>query len=119
MFLEPVLKKIRQIQRSDDKSKKRWVFFLSGVSALLVLVLWIIYLNISLPSLKPSEEISETAEIKEVEQPSFLGVLGKGFTIIGANFQNQIKNSLSKTGDFFNFFADQIKKGNEFEIDAR
>ena len=113
-IFEPVQKKIKQIQRADPKIKKRWLFGLSGFSMIIVLVLWLGYLNLSLPKITSSES---EKEIKKGE--SFFSVLGRGFLIIGANVKNQISQIKKETGKAADLLKSQLQKANEFSVESK
>lgn len=46
-MLEAVKKRVEKIRNSDEASKKRWVVFSSAVAMLIVVGLWMIYLNLT------------------------------------------------------------------------
>ena len=44
-----------EIQQSNEDAKRRWLFILSGSSMLIVLILWIFYINLTVQSLQKED----------------------------------------------------------------
>lgn len=95
---------ILKIRRSDETIKRRWVYLVSGIGILLVLLLWVGYLNLIIPKLSPPSEtataVTNTAPEQKEESGSFFGVLGRGFKKIGSDLGagfSSIGDSFSKT----------------------
>lgn len=112
---EAINRKIKQIQRSETKIKKRYVIILSTVAMTLVLVFWIVYLNFSLPSLPDMETVKK--EEKQAPGDSFRNVFNRGFKIIGLRINRQVTKTKNDIKEASGFFSYQLKKANEFNID--
>lgn len=101
---------ILKIRRSEEPTKRRWVIVLSGGMSLVVLFLWVGYLNISLPELAPPPDAiaAETGKGIESEESSgsFFSVLGRGFRNITGN----LKESVSSLGNTFSSTFENAKK---------
>ena len=63
-----------ELRESDEMTKKRWLFILTSSSMLVVVTLWIFYLNLSVKDLNKKE-------LKN-SQPEFLLTLKHGMGII-------------------------------------
>lgn len=95
---------ILKIRRSDESVKRMWVYVFSGTLTVLVLFLWVGYLNITLPKLSQPPDMIATGT-DQLSKPdantrSFFGVLGNGFhNIIGdlSAGASSIGNTFSKT----------------------
>jgi len=100
---------IRKIRRSEETVKRRWVYVISGGLSLVVLFLWVGYLNIALPrlSLPPDVAAAEAAPAKSTEESeSFFSVLGTGFRNITGN----LKTGASSIGKTFSETFDRAKQ---------
>ena len=108
---------LKKVQRSNEAKKKRWLIFLSGIGMLFVVLLWLVYMNISIAALgKPAETATEgqrndplrqLADGGIEKQESFFEVLGKGFEVLGRNIGEQI----AKT-------KERISASNEFNVEG-
>ncbi len=79
---------IRELQRSDDQRKHRWLVGTSAVSMVIVVGLWVIFLNVSVPTVS-SGVATASGTVHSVPgdettspQDSFGAVLGRGFSIV-------------------------------------
>lgn len=50
---------IKKLQRSDEKTKKRWLFGTSTISVFLIIILWILYASLTMPAITgvPEERV--------------------------------------------------------------
>lgn len=101
---------ILNIRRSEEPIKRRWVYVLSGGLSLLVLLLWVGYLNVALPKLSQPPDVvaAETGTAAEPQDHSgsFFSVLGRGFR----NIIDTIKTGASSFGDTFSNTYENAKK---------
>lgn len=65
--MKKVINFIRELQNSDEATKKRWLIILSGVSMVVVVGIWLVYFNWSLEKISPAQQQAavETSGIKE------------------------------------------------------
>lgn len=85
---------IKNIRKSDDETKKKWLWILASAFMTAVIILWIVYINHNVAYLGGEQE----QEIVQVQtdsnsQPTFFEVLKTGAKII----VNKIKNFFQKT----------------------
>lgn len=96
---------IKNIQRSDDRVKKRWLVIFSGIGMVFIIVLWVFYLNATLPQIQTdlattSTEIIAPTQAENTETNSFFNTLGRGWSLVW-----------SKTTKSFNNMQDSILNG--------
>lgn len=108
-----VKNRLRKVQRADDKTKKRYLIFISGLAMFFILGLWFFYLSFSLPGLNPNNEKENSPS-----GDSFLKTLGRGFTNIGAGFKEEIKSFGNSLKEGFVFFSSQIEKTRDFSLEG-
>lgn len=105
---------ILRIRNSDERTKRRFVAIASTISMLIVVLLWVVYLNLTLPTLATPKDATQAttqdSAISDATAPvddSFFGVIARGARTIGGNIVRQftsIKESaigeFSKLGEF-------------------
>ncbi len=100
---------IRNIQRSDDRTKKKWLVIFSGLGMIFIVVLWVFYLNVTLPQIAPIQEGTSTEAVvptpsDNVPGNSFLDTFARGWTVVWDGLKNNfngIQNSVSENWDNF------------------
>jgi len=84
---------LEKIQNSDEAVKKRWLIGATAVAAILVIGLWLIYLN---SAGSPSIDTSEN----QGPATSFWSILKNGLTIIADSIKESVKTFILKiTGE--------------------
>ena len=90
-----LLKFIEKIRNSHEEIRRRWLVILSGSSMVIVIALWVLYINVTIQN-TPSP-VTET--VKETQNPGLAEVFLTGFKIVTAQIKDsatQIINSLRK-----------------------
>lgn len=91
---------LRKLRASDHATKKRAVTIASVILTIIVVILWIAYLNYILPSQSSNAETgTQHSETTTQSDNSFLGILQRGLRVM--------------TGDLEDHLAPVIKKGSE------
>jgi hypothetical protein len=97
---------LRKIQRTDLKTKKRYLAVLSSLAMIVIVGLWFFYLNLTLPepSVEEIEEVRNNAvAIKEEKGNSFFRTIGQGAKNIFEDLKNQLmkfKENLGQVKEF-------------------
>ncbi|GEM_PF-2347110 len=122
---------IANLQNADLKTRRRWLVGLSGISMVLVVVLWVVYLNVAFPSFGGSvattaTSTQETAEValkqETTPQPSrtsFFGTLGRGFQILGDEIKNELYSIKVSIVELWNKTINAFSKTNSYEVEKR
>ena len=84
-------KKLAEIQNSDEQTKKRWLIGMSAIAMVIVVGLWLIYVNSTIESLGGSQEVSKSSD-----SIGFLQVFETGLKVVGKSVKNEVKNLISK-----------------------
>ncbi|MCL4404321.1 hypothetical protein M1432_03185 [Patescibacteria group bacterium] len=112
---------IKRLQRSNERTKRRYVYGASAALMVVVVVLWLLYLNITLPTAVPGIATS-TAETSASETAptgqSFFGTLGRGAAIVWGEVAKGVGNIGGLVGGAWQGFQKQIQKTNTFEVNA-
>ena len=84
---------IGKIQNSDEATKKRWLIVSSAIAMVLVISLWLVYINWTIKSVGDNIE-------KQNLEPGFWQIFKTGLNMISESIWNGIKNIVSKiTGE--------------------
>ncbi len=75
----------KKIQNSDEKSKKRWLVILSGISIIIVITAWAYYMNAFVLK-NPNEAASQEIEV------GFWPVFKTGLAVTAGNIKIKAKN---------------------------
>lgn len=97
---------IERLRNSSERKKRQFVAIASSIAMVIVVLLWVVYLNFTLPVLNPPTEATPdfvqgtTNGVTETNPDnSFFSVLTRGAKVIGGNIERQflsIKESAMK-----------------------
>ncbi len=124
---------IGELQNADLKTRKRWLIGLSGVSMIFVVILWVVYLNITFPSYNSNsitgtvttstKEVAEPAQKEEVPVPaaetSFFGILGRGFGVLEDEVGNGFRSLGTSIVELWDKTKNTFSKTNSYELEKQ
>ena len=110
-FFKNIAVFIKGLQCSDDARKKRWFVGSAAVAMILVIGLWALYLNFTIPDFNRGAK-SDSADNKE----SFFGVFARGLGVISAGIGEKGENLAGNLSRGIDALKEQTKKSNEVEI---
>lgn len=87
-MFEKIRNLLNNIQNSDEKTKKRWLIGSSAVTMIIVISLWLVYLNFSIRSQVPTDTQPASA--------GFWQILKTGATTAIDSIKTEVKNLISK-----------------------
>lgn len=111
---------IERIRNSNERTKKRFIIVASTLSMLVVVSLWVVYLNLTIPSLgglaapilsATSSDI--TSESAPAVNDSFFGVIIRGAKVIGGNITQQFVSLKENAVNEFTKIGGLAAKKNE------
>ncbi|MEK7553640.1 MAG: hypothetical protein AAB504_03105 [Patescibacteria group bacterium] len=88
-MFEKLKNKLKQIQESDEQTKKRWLILMSIVSMAVIVAVWLFFLN------SPIGE-NKAEKIEASEETSFWQVFKVGLSSVSGSGWNEIKNLYSQ-----------------------
>ncbi len=109
------LSKLKKLQRADDATKKRWLFGATAISMILVITLWVFYLNMTLPSINKETKPAEAAGNGE----DLGGTFKNGFRVIGGDAQKQFEGIKSQFNQYFNSVKSGVLQNNEVLVEPK
>ncbi len=129
-FLFKIQHFIGELQRADLKTRKRWLIGLSGVSMIFVVILWVVYLNVTFPSYNSNDIAGtatstqqETAEaapqqetVPQTSGTSFFDTLGRGLRILGGEITNGFRTLGVSVVELWNTTTDTFSKTNSYDF---
>jgi hypothetical protein len=102
--IERARRRLREIQRSSEKTKKRYLAVLSTLAMIIIVGLWFFYLNLTLPQPHADQEIVQVERARaEKNDDSFFKTISRGAENIFNDLKNQItelKNKLGQAKEF-------------------
>lgn len=113
--------RLRKLQRTDDKTKKRYLVVASTIAMILVIGLWFVYLNLSLPRVDRAESVVTDIGVLSQDgnsNESFIKVLGRGFVNVKEGFSKQFIQFRDSLTESFIFFNDQTRRVKEFSFQS-
>lgn len=106
---------VKKLQRGDDKTKKRWLIGTSAVSMVLIVALWFVYLNLSLPQLASEKEVS--GETKEPPKEGFFDTMSRGMKNTRDEFDKQWKNFKDDLNKNLGVLKERFQESNAFSLE--
>lgn len=112
--LEKLKSFIKELQCSSVKTKKRWLIGTTAILMLILLVLWVVYLSFSLPRVVEPDE-AESA--KNVEIDSFFKVFTRGIRVIYGDIKSGVSEIGSSFQDLWSKIIGGFKKTREIQLE--
>ena len=106
-----IYKKIKNLQRSPDKTKKRWLIGSSVLIMFLIIGVWLIYLNFTLPTLKTTEAKTKPAN------ENFLKIMDRGFKSIVEEISKGINMINGKLTGSLILVEKNLQNNNQFSFE--
>lgn len=101
----------RKIQRAEEKIKKRWLVGLTASAMLIIIGLWLIFINnFSLPNIAPANQTATSSVPTAQKQDSIWQTFKRGLNETIKNIKEQINFSKK-------YLEEQLQKNNETFIE--
>ncbi len=103
MIFDEAIKFIKRLQEADEATKKKWLIIMSGVTMVILIFFWLIYLKSAFVAIGPAP--------KEENQDSFWQTFIAGFSLIAnqIKFWSQMGNEIMLQGTTFNFIPEEME----------
>lgn len=124
---------IKDLQGRDEKTKRTYLIAASSVSMIIVILLWIAYLNLTVPPAQTAAveaTTTPTSSIDYLPQPaaapqssgnSFFGTLGRGLSQVYSGAASGAGSFFGQVGGFFSNlaggFQKELHRTNTFSIE--
>ena len=109
-----------RLRNLSESKKKRFVAIASSITMVIVVLLWVVYLNFTLPMLTSStkvvkpEVINDTGGAVQTDSGnSFFSVISRGAKVIGGNISNQFISIKESAMREFSKIGGHVTKRNE------
>jgi len=99
---------IDNLQKSDEATKKKWLVVLSILSMMVIIALWLVYLNLTVPKMPP---VGESPKIEE-QKAGFFETLKAGFNSVFNQIRDRTKNA-------FNYFKKKAETERDIIIEKK
>jgi hypothetical protein len=110
--------RVQQIINSEEHVRRRWFWGLSFGFGIIMLVVWIAYIQVALPKTKNALALEKTIEEpKEIsEGEGFFSVLGKGIGEISKQAETGWQTIGGKSNLYFSEIKNLIEKKNSVDL---
>jgi hypothetical protein len=111
---------IHALRKKNEREKRVWVFGASAVTMALVVVLWVVYLNITLPEMTPvlpSSEEQKTAE-RTAQTDSTWNTFKRGIGIISGDAGTKWRSLSERIMRDIGSITDTFNRQNEISVEA-
>ncbi|MFA6407536.1 MAG: hypothetical protein WCV80_02415 [Candidatus Paceibacterota bacterium] len=107
---------IEQLRTKDEETKKWWVVGASAISMIIIVFLWVLYLNITLPSIDTPVSTS-TIPVATVapKKTSPFGTFMEGWSVVSKDIRTKWKSFSDKTTESISGIGEGLK-GSEMII---
>ncbi len=111
---------IASLRTADNATKKNWIIGASAVSMVFVILLWLVYLTLTLPSL-PSDtntETGQTAAATETapSEPTFFSTFSRGISVLIHQSEAGLAAFASKIAENVETIKKSVEKKNVIEV---
>lgn len=117
-----------KLKSADERTKRRFVAIASSLTMVVVIFLWVVYLNLTLPALTKTRDAGDTtggdasiasssvAAAPTEPDSSFLGILARGLKVLGNGAGKQIETIKEDAIQQFSKIGTFAAKKNETSI---
>jgi len=121
-IISSLKQRLQELQRSDERTKKRYLIVGSVAVMVMVIGLWVVYLNVSLS--RGDEEVALVAHDETLldeegeDSDSFIKVLGRGSKDIIQNLKEQFGQVTGSVSRMLSSFSANLSRANEFSFEG-
>lgn len=120
-FFDNIKRLVKKLQRSDERTKKWWLFGTSAVSVSLIVLIWLLYTGFTMPAIAPPEPEPQ-AQAQEKDKVGFFGIFKIGLIRVYSDTvssyesaKSWAKSSIEKTKEYFSQTREIIIEPNPTE----
>ena len=101
-----------KLQHADEPTRKKWAIILSGATMAIMVGLWVLYINVMVPTVPRATPETEIARKPEPRQANFLDILGAGFSRIIAQLKTTLasKHKIVIQNPAVNFVVEDLEE---------
>ncbi len=113
---------IESLQEADEARKKRWVIGASAVAMLIIILLWLMYLSLTLPVVDTgtTAEATSTDSVALEEAPpapsSIFDTFGRGISIVVQNAEAGLAAFAGRMADNVHAITKRMNRSNVIEV---
>ncbi len=112
---------LTKVRKSDSNTKQKWLIIFSAASSLLVVALWIVYINAFIADNTPFKDTAPPVPAAEKSQPandSFFSTFKRGLAVAYSDLKPALKNLADKVSQPFEILKNFISRPNNISIEA-
>ncbi len=126
-YVRRVEQSLRRIQNAPEDTKRRILITASSLSAIIVIFLWIVYINVTIPGspqtlVKQNPTSTEVLKTQEKPSPSsgksFFETLGRGAYIVFQDIQGKVTQVWNLGKTYFDTLSRALEPKNQIFIEA-
>ena len=106
---------IRRLQKYDNAAKRRWLIGAVTITMVCIIVLWVVYLDVTLPSV--ITEVPEEIRAPETGDDGVMATFMRGLGVVTQRIQNGIVSSIEQFWKAIGYVRETVSGGREFSIE--
>ena len=106
---------IRRLQKYDNAAKRRWLIGAVTITMVCIIVLWVVYLDVTLPSV--ITEVSEEIRAPETGDDGVMATFMRGLGVLTQRIQNGIVSGIEQFWKVIGYVREVVLGGREFSIE--
>ena len=106
---------IRRLQKYDNAAKRRWLIGALSIPMLCIIVLWVVYLDVTITSV--ITEVPEEIRAPETVDDGVMATFMRGLGVVTQRIQNGIVSSIEQFWKVIGYVREVVLGGREFSIE--
>ena len=106
---------IRRLQKYDNAAKRRWLIGAVTITMVCIIVLWVVYLAVTLPSV--ITEVPEEIRVPKTGDDGVMATFMRGLGVVTQRIQNGIVSSIEQFWKVIGYVREVVLGGREFSIE--
>ena len=114
--VEAISKKIKRIRRSDERTKRNWLLGSTFVAMIIVITLWIGYIQLTLPQVSSPTNATTTAPVEEEieKSDSIFSVFSRGLKVTYQSISKNFSGAIDKVSNIIKNTKERFKNVKEY-----
>jgi methyl-accepting chemotaxis protein len=115
-FLREVNRKMREIRRSDRRTRRNWLVGSTAVAMIIIIALWVGYLNVTVSKIARNGDVKEEIPVEEkgTDENSVFSVFSRGFKETARSASEIFGKLTDKVSEIFSGAKERLENIKEY-----